>query len=187
MDAGSALGSVFAAFGLSGAAGLNAFLPLLAGAVLARTGVVDLGAPFDDLQTNGGLVALAVLFALDFVGDKIPALDHVLHVVGGVVAPTSGAALFTGETGIHTDLPTVVSVLAGGGVAGAVHLLRASIRPVSTVTTGGVGNPVLSLLEDVTSGLLVVVAFLLPVLAAVAVLALVVVGVRRRRRRAAVP
>jgi hypothetical protein len=99
MDAGSALGSVFAAFGLSGAAGLNAFLPLLAGAVLARTGVVDLGAPFDDLQTNGGLVALAVLFALDFVGDKIPALDHVLHVVGGVVARPPGRRCSRGRRG----------------------------------------------------------------------------------------
>ena len=55
------LASVCAAFGLSAASGLNAWLPLFAGALLNRLDVVDLAAPFDDLSGTGWIVALGVL------------------------------------------------------------------------------------------------------------------------------
>jgi hypothetical protein len=116
------------------------------------------------------------------VGDKIPAVDHVLHSAGTVIAPVSGTVLFTGET----DASVLLSLIAGGSTAGAVHLARSALRPVSTVTTAGVGNPVLSLLEDSGSALLTLFAFVVPVLAVLAVVAVLVLGLAlwRRRRRA---
>ena len=182
MDAATAIGSVFAAFGLSGAAGLNPWLPLLASAVLDRLDVVELGAPFEELSTTEGLAALAALFILDFVGDKVPAVDHVLHAVGMVVAPASGAVLFTGQTGLETEIPAGASILLGAVTAGSIHVGRAAARPAATAATVGTGNPVLSLAEDVASGLLVAVAFVVPVIAfglVVALLVALVVGWRR--------
>ena len=176
MDTATAIGSLFAAFGLSGAAGLNAWLPLFASAVLARTGVVDLAAPFDELTSNGWLWALGGLTVADFVGDKVPAVDHVLHAVGGVVAPASGAVLFTGQTGLETDLPTAAAVVLGAVVAGSVHFERATVRGGSTVGTAGTANPFMSFGEDLGSGALVVVAFVAPVLAFLFVVALLVAG-----------
>lgn len=176
MDTATALGSLFAAFGLSGAAGLNAWLPLFASALLARLGTVDLGAPFDELQTTTGLVVLGTLMAVDFVGDKVPAVDHVLHTVGAVIAPASGAALFAGQTGLETDLPGAVAVVLGAVVAGSVHAERATVRGGSTVGTAGAANPLVSFAEDLGSGVLVVVAFLLPILAFVFVVALLAAG-----------
>jgi hypothetical protein len=189
MDTATAIGSVFAAFGLSGAAGLNAWLPLFAAALLARLDVVDLAEPFDTFESTTGLVVLGVLMAADFVGDKVPAVDHVLHGIGGFVAPASGAALFAGQTGIETDIPTVLAAIAGALTAGSVHAERALARSGSTVGTAGTANPVVSLAEDVASGALVAIAFLLPVLAFLAVLALLVGGflVVRRVRRALAP
>ena len=176
---------VLTGLGLSGAAGLNAWLPAFAGALLTRLGVVELGEPFDELSKTPPLIVLGVLMAADFVGDKIPAVDHVLHSVGTVVAPISGTILFTGET----DASLIVSLLAGGSTAEAVHAARTAVRPLSTVTTGGIGNPVLSLLEDLGSALLTLFAFVVPVLAVLAVVALLVLGLvlwrRARRRRAA--
>ena len=185
MDTTTAIGSVLAAFGLSGAAGLNPWLPLFASALLHRLDVVELGAPFDDLSSTGWLVALGALTTLDFVGDKVPVVDHALHLVGTVVAPASGAVLFTGQTGIETDLPSIVAILLGAVTAGSIHLGRASVRPASTAATGGVGNPVLSFAEDVGSGLLTAIAFLVPLLAVLLLAALVVAfvaGWRRIRR-----
>lgn len=182
--------SVLAAFGLSGAAGLNAWLPLFAGALLQRLDVVELAAPFDELSTTTGLVVLGVLTITDFVGDKIPAVDHVLHVLGTVIAPVSGAALFAGQTGAETDISTLVAALAGGATAEAVHAGRAAVRPASTAATGGLGNPFLSLIEDAGSLVLTLVAFVLPLIAALLVLALLATfvalwrGMRRRRRAA---
>jgi hypothetical protein len=179
------LTSVFTAFGLSGAAGLNAWLPLFAGALLERLDAVDLAAPFDELSSTGWLVTLGILTIADFVGDKIPAVDHVLHALGTVIAPLSGAALFAGQTGADTDIPTVVAAIAGGATAEAVHAGRSVLRPASTATTGGLGNPFLSLLEDLGSGVLTVFAFVVPVLATVVVIALVagLVILWRRARR----
>lgn len=178
----TAIGSLLAAFGLSGAAGLNAWLPLFASALLARLDVVELAAPFDDLSTTPGLVLLAVLTTADFVGDKIPVVDHLLHLLGTVVAPASGAILFTGQTGLETDLPTLAAVALGAVTAGSIHAGRSAVRPVSTATTGGIGNPILSLGEDLGSLALVVVAFALPVLALLLVLALAATLLRFRSR-----
>jgi len=178
----TAIGSVFAAFGLSGAAGLNAWLPLFASALLDRLDVVQLAAPFDQLSSTAGLVLLAVLTTADFVGDKIPLVDHVLHLIGTVVAPVSGAILFAGQTGLETDLPTLAAVLLGGTTAGTIHAGRSTVRPVSTATTGGVGNPVLSLTEDAGSLVLVVLAFALPLVALLLVIALAAGFFSLRRR-----
>jgi hypothetical protein len=178
----TAIGSLLAAFGLSGAAGLNAWLPLFLSALLARLDVVELAQPFDDLTSTPALVLLGALTLADFVGDKVPVVDHVLHLAGSVIAPVSGAILFTGQTGLETDLPTLAAVVLGGATAGSIHAARAAVRPVSTATTGGLGNPVLSLGEDAGSLLLVVTAFVLPLLALVLVVWLLVVLVAWWRR-----
>ena len=186
MDAGSAIGAVLAAFGLSGAAGLNAWLPLFAGALAARLELVELAEPFDGLESTTGLVVLGVLTLADFVGDKVPVLDHGLHVLGTAVAPVSGAVLFTGQTADETGLPTVLAVLLGGGTAGVVHAIRAAVRPAATAGTAGLGNPLLSLGEDAGSLLLVVLAFVVPLLAFVLLVLLLAPFARwwwRRRRR----
>jgi hypothetical protein len=186
VDAGSAIGAVLAAFGLSGAAGLNAWLPLLGSALAARWDLVELAAPFDELTSNLAIGVLGVLTVADFVGDKIPVVDHVLHVLGLGVAPASGAVLFTGQAGEETSVPTLLSILLGGGTAGVVHAIRTAVRPVSTASTAGLGNPVLSLGEDAGSLALVVLAFAVPVIAVVLLVLLVVpvaLRVRRWRRR----
>jgi hypothetical protein len=180
------LTSVCAAFGLSAAAGLNAWLPLFGAALAQRLDLVDLAQPFDDLSGTGALLVLAVLTIADFVGDKIPAVDSVLHAVGTIIAPVSGAALFTGQTGADTDLPTLAAIVLGGSVAASIHAGRATIRPISTVGTAGMANPLLSLIEDAGSLVLTLAAFLVPVLALLGVIALVVLILvlwRRRRRR----
>jgi hypothetical protein len=178
----TAIGSLLAAFGLSGAAGLNAWLPLFLSALLARLDVVELAQPFDDLTSTPALVLLGALTLADFVGDKVPVVDHALHVAGSVIAPVSGAILFTGQTGLETDVPTLAAVVLGGATAGSIHAARAAVRPVSTATTGGLGNPILSLGEDAGSLLLVVTAFVLPLLALVLVVWLLVVLVAWWRR-----
>lgn len=186
MDISSAAGSILGAFGLSGAAGLNAWIPLFVTALLDRLDVIHLAAPYDRLSTTAGLIVLGALTVADLVGDKVPAVDHALHAAGTVIAPIAGAVLFTGSAGQGADLPTIVTAVLGGGTAGALHLTRSAVRPLSTATTGGLGNPVLSLIEDVASIALTVLALALPVLgllALVAIVAALVVAWRRMRRR----
>jgi Domain of unknown function (DUF4126) len=184
-DVATAAGSLLAAFGLSGAAGLNAWIPLLAMGLLSRAGALDLGDPYDALATTPGLIVLGVLFVLDFVGDKVPAVDSLLHAAGSVVHPVAGAIAFAGPTDIPTDLPSLLQFALGASLAGSLHATRATVRPASTTLTAGAGNPLLSLGEDVVSAVLSVLAVLVPVLGAIVllvVLALAVMSWRRVRR-----
>jgi hypothetical protein len=193
LDVATAAGSLLAAFGLSGAAGLNAWIPLLAVSLLGRAGQLDLAEGYDWLESTPALIVLGAAFVLDFVGDKVPAIDSLLHAAGTIVHPAAGAIVFAAPTEVPTDVPSIVLFALGASVAGSLHATRATVRPVSTTMTAGAGNPVLSLAEDVASAVLSVVAVLAPILGAVCLLAVVVVAVgwwrrvRRTRTRRAPP
>ncbi|QCH25392.1 DUF4126 domain-containing protein [Mycobacteroides salmoniphilum] len=174
MEITAAISAILGAFGLSGAAGLNAWLPLLAVGAADRFGWIELGSSYGWLSSTPALVVLAVIFVLDLVGDKIPALDSVLHAVGTFIAPASGAILFTAETSLSSNLPPAVAAILGAITAGSVHAGRTVARPFVTGTTAGVGNPVVSTAEDGTSLVLTILALALPILAFVVVLMLMV-------------
>ncbi|MDP3383819.1 MAG: DUF4126 domain-containing protein, partial [Phenylobacterium sp.] len=124
-----------------------------------------LAEPFDILTQPWVLGAIAVLAVVDFIADKIPAGDSLWHGVGALVAPVAGAVLFASQQNVLSDLHPAIAAIAGLVVAGGFHGSRAAARPISTATTGGVGNPVLSLVEDVLSGLLSLLAVFLPFIA----------------------
>jgi hypothetical protein len=169
---------------LSTAAGFNAYVPLLLTGFVARsTDLIALEAPFDRLAEPVVLGAIAVLGVVDFIGDKVPAIDHALHVVGLVVAPLAGSVLALGVA--DDGIVPAVAVVSGAVTAGATQAARASVRPLSTVASGGLGNPMLSLGEDGLSATLSLTAIVVPVVAlvlTVAVLVLVFVAIRRFRR-----
>jgi len=55
----------------------------------------------------------------------------------------------------------VASIIAGGAALGS-HATKATIRGASTLTTAGLGNPILSLLEDAFAFINAIVAIFLP-------------------------
>ncbi len=180
--------NLFGAIGLGAASGLNAWIPLLGLGLADRFGLVTLTGSSDLLSSTPVLVVLAVLLALDVVGDKVPAVDHVLHVVGMVIAPVSGAIVFAAQDNLLSNSSPALAAVAGMVLGGLVQGGRSAFRPAVTATTGGVGNPVVSTVEDVVSTILTVLAVLVPVLAflfLVAVTVFAVVRVRRWRARRA--
>ena len=181
------LANLATAFGLSASAGLNAYVPLFIVAVVARyTDWIKLGEPYNVLTNGWVIAALGVLLAIEFFADKIPLVDHMNDVVGTVVRPAAGAVLFAATTGAVRDMNPAVAVIAGLIVAGSVHATKAAVRPVVTASTMGLGNPVVSTIEDITAATVSLGAILLPLVFAVFV-ALAFVGVwwlvQRWRRR----
>src|SRR5437660_3918316 len=143
------------ALGLSTASGLNAYVPLLVVGLLARyTGLIHLNPPYDVLSHAAVLAVLALVAALDFLADKVPAVDHALHVAGLVIHPVAGAILFLAASSETGDVHPALAAVCGLLLAGGAHAARMGARPLSTATTGGVGNPVLSFLEDLVALLL---------------------------------
>jgi hypothetical protein len=166
----------FTALGLSTAAGLNAYIPLLTVGLLNRyTDLIDLPAPWDNLGDPLVLGVVGVVGVADFIGDKVPIVDHVLHLIGTVVAPVVGGVLaFASATAF--DVSPGFTVPLGIAAALATQVGRTAARPVSTVTTGGGANPAVSFAEDGVSGALSITALVWPVVTAVLAV-IVLVGV----------
>jgi hypothetical protein len=186
-------------FGLATAAGLNAYIPLLALGLLSRfTDLVTLPHGWAWLENGWVMTIVAALLVVEVVADKIPALDSINDAVQTFVRPTAGGIVFGSGTAAQTAAVTDPGAFAHTGqwipvaigvvTALAVSLTKSTVRPAANVATAGMAAPVLSTVEDIFSVGLVFAAILIPVLVLVAVVALVWAAmriVRRRRRRTA--
>lgn len=167
--------SVFTAFGLSTSAGLNAYIPLLVVALLARfTNLIKLEEPWTALSSEWIIGLLVVLLIVEVLVDKVPAVDTINDAIQTFVRPAAGAILFAASSNAISDVHPVLALACGLLVAGGVHAVKASVRPAITAATAGIGNPVVSAVEDgvalTTSLLAVLVPALLAVTLFVAVL-----------------
>ena len=183
--------------GLATAAGLNAYIPLLALGLLSRfTDLVSLPATWAWLENGWVMTIVGVLLIVEVVADKVPALDTVNDTIQTFIRPTAGGIVFGSGTAAQTSAVADpgafaqsgqwIPVAVGVGVALIVWLTKSAVRPAANVATAGVAAPVLSTAEDATSVGLVFLAILLPALVAVAVLVLGwwMFRLLRRRRRA---
>lgn len=162
---------IFTAFGLSASAGLNAYIPLLVVALMARfTDWITLRPPWDTLSNSWIIGVLLVLSLVEFFADKMPAINHVNDAIQTFVRPAAGAIVFAASTSL-VDMSPVLAMAAGLLVAGTVHTAKAAaVRPMITATTGGTANTPVSLLEDMVSTVLSILAVIIPVLIAALVI-----------------
>jgi hypothetical protein len=156
---------VFSAFGLSASAGLNAYVPLLVVGLIARfTDWIKLSPPWDTISNEWVLLALGVLFLVEALADKIPAVNHLNDIIQTFVRPVAGAIVFAASAHAITDVAPVLAMICGLLISGTVHGAKAlAVRPAVTVTTGGAANPIVSTLEDLLAFVLSIVAVLIPV------------------------
>lgn len=188
-----AISGLSAAFGLAGSAGLNAYIPLLLVALASKFPTADplikLQTPYDLLSSWWVIGLLAVLLVIEVLADKIPAVDSVNDGIQTFVRPAAGAFLFAGSANVITEMHPILALSAGLLVAGGVHATKAAARPVVTVTTAGMGNPIVSVLEDIVAFVVSLMSLLLPILAALVLATLLIVAailIHRRRQRKAV-
>jgi hypothetical protein len=178
--------SIISAFGLSAASGLNAYIPLLLVGLTARfTNWITLAPPFDVLTNEYVLGLLVVLLGIEFFADKIPLVDHANDVIQTFVRPAAGAILFAAEASVITDVHPIIAMSLGLLVAFGVHATKATARPLVTVATGGVGNPVVSTVEDAASVGITLMALLAPILLLLSFVALLLGGYMVWTRRKA--
>ncbi|HEU0014834.1 MAG TPA: DUF4126 domain-containing protein [Longimicrobium sp.] len=165
MDALSAV-----AFGvvLAACAGLRAFLPVFSASLAARVMELPLPDYLAWLDRADTLVLFGAATLLEVLGDKVPFVDHLLDSVQVAVKPVLGVvAAIPFLYQLSPEYAAALGIAMGAPLALGVHATKATVRVGSTATTGGLGNPVLSVLEDVAAAGAVVLAFIAPVLALV--------------------
>lgn len=188
--------SIMIGVALSATCGFRVFVPLLAVNIGTRAldsdgqPRIELAGGFDWLSSDIALMVFLVATLFEIGGYYIPWIDNLLDTIASpasIVAGTVITASFV--TGMDPWLQWLLGVIAGGGAAGAVQATTVVARAGSTVTTGGLGNPIVASVE--TSG-----AFLGSALSIVAVKFAIVVFVlllgggvwiwwRRRRHKLA--
>ena len=172
--------------GLAAAAGLNAYIPLLALGLASRfLEFVQLPPSWAWLSNEWVLVILGVLLVIEIVADKIAVVDTINDWLQTVVRPAAGGIVFgsgsTSQTAFVSNpneffssnqwLPIVVGIV----IALVFHLVKTGFRPIVNTMTAGLAAPAVSAVEDAGSVTLSLSALLLPVLVLL-VIALVVLG-----------
>jgi hypothetical protein len=137
------------------ATGVNAYLVVLVLGLSDRVG--HLAQVPDVLGRTDVLVAAGVLYAIEFVADKIPYLDSTWDAVSTVIRPTVAAALAVLVSGDASSLEQAGYAVLGGGTALASHSVKAGSRLALNASPEPVTNVLASLGED---GLVVAVALL---------------------------
>jgi uncharacterized membrane protein len=181
--------------GLSAAAGLNAYIPFLVVALVARyTDYITLPEQYAWIESGWAIAIGSLLLLTEVVLDKIPAVDTVNDAVQTFIRPSMGGLIFAATSAAEevdkstwmADHPWV-GVVLGVVVSALVHTGKVAARPPINVSTAGMGAPVVSTVEDGASVGLSLVAIFLPVLVLVLLLVLawflVRARLRRRRRR----
>jgi hypothetical protein len=183
--------SICMGIGLAAACGLRVFLPLVALSVGTKLGIVTPGAGWEWIGSTGAVVGLSVAASVEIAGYYVPWIDHALDALATPLAVVAGAFAAMATMGVVSELPPMVShgmaLLTGGAAAGAVQATSVVARAASTVTTGGLMNPVVSTIENVVSAVLSVLAVVIPIVAGVVLLLIAVLLVRRWTRRAPLP
>ena len=171
--------------GLAACAGLRAWLPLLLAGLLARAGVLELGPSFRFIASNQALILFGVATVVEMLGDKIPAVDHTLDALSTFLRPAAGSLL---AASVLWRVPDPLTALALGVAVGAPtalvpHAAKSTLRAASTAFTGGIANPVLSLIEDLAAVVMFVFTIVLPVAVALVILSVAFLLVWRLSRR----
>jgi hypothetical protein len=158
------------------ASGVNAYLTVALMSLLGRAGVGEVP---EELQTDGVLIAALVLYAIEFVVDKVPLLDSAWDLVHTIVRPAIASAVGV-EIGGDMGAVGVEEVFAGGGagaMAFASHAVKAGIRLAVNTSPEPASNIFVSLLEDGLVAGVTILALEHPVPAAIIAAILLVLGI----------
>ena len=153
------------------ASGINLYLVALLLGAAGRLGWADIP---DALTRLDVMIVAGVLYAIEFVADKVPFLDSFWDVIHTVIRPLGAAAIGAVIAGESASIGAAVGAAAAGALALDAHAAKASTRVVVNTSPEPISNIGLSLAEDVGVAGLVTLAVTYPVPTIVVVAILVV-------------
>lgn len=135
--------------GFSLAAGVNLYATVALIGLAARYEWMTLPAQFEVFNNPWVIGAAAVLYAVEFIADKVPWIDTVWDTVHTFVRPVGGALIAVAALGDASPTMEGLVALLGGTVAAGSHVTKAGTRVAANASPEPFSNWALSLLEDV--------------------------------------
>jgi hypothetical protein len=129
----------------------------------SRLDLYSLEGSFVWVDDTWAIAIFTVATLLEIGGYFIPWIDNLLDTVATPAAIIGG--IFVTSASLEGELDPsaqwTISVIAGGSVSGVIQLGTVATRVVSTGATGGLANPVISLIEAVASILCILISLFL--------------------------
>jgi hypothetical protein len=176
--------SILIGIGLSAACGFRIFVPLLVMSAAALSGHLTLATGFQWIGTYPALLAFAVATGLEIGGYYIPWLDNLLDSIATPAALVAGTIVTASVVqGTSPFLHWTLAIIAGGGAAGLIQATTVVARGVSSVGTGGLGNPLLATIEFGGALVTSLMAVIAPIVGIILIAVLLTVVTRKLVRK----
>lgn len=183
--------------GFSFAAGINLYATVAILGLASRYNWVSLPPQFRAFDNDLVIGVAILLYAVEFVADKIPWFDSIWDAVHTAIRPIGGAVIAVTTLGEASPTTEALVGLLGGALAAGSHFSKAGTRALANTSPEPFTNWILSLGEDVFVVSLGFLALKYPVAAAIVVAVAVVLivvfatwivrGIRRRWGRRSTP
>jgi uncharacterized protein DUF4126 len=134
--------------GFSLAAGVNLYATVALLGLASRYGWVALPEQFKIFDNPWIIGAAGVLYAVEFVADKIPWVDSIWDSVHTFIRPVGGAVIAVATLGDQSPAMQGAIALLGGVVAAGSHVTKASTRVAANASPEPFSNWILSFLGD---------------------------------------
>lgn len=166
--------------GLAASCGFRVFVPMLVTNFASLLGYLKLSPGFEWM---GSWIAFAAFLAATIVevgAYYVPWLDNLLDTISGPLAMIAGTILTASFlTDVNPLVQWTLGLIVGGGTAGIVKVGASAARLTSTTTTGGIGNPAIATVENVSSLAMSILSFIIPVVIAFVVVLIIIYLLRK--------
>ncbi|MBK8944535.1 MAG: DUF4126 domain-containing protein [Ignavibacteriae bacterium] len=149
---------------LAAAVGFRIFVPLLIMSIASLLGYLNISSGFEWIGTIPALIIFGAATLFEIAGYYIPFIDNFLDTISSPAAVIAGSIVMASSI-VELDplIKWVLAIVAGGGAAGLVQSLTTITRGASSVTTGGIGNHIVSTTEAGASFGISILAILFPI------------------------
>ena len=190
MESYSLISSILLAFGLSAACGFRIFIPPLTYGLLYKAGLVQLGNGWYWIGRDWVIAVLALAALIEITGNLVQCFDNLLDVLATPTAIVAGTTLSAASLSeVDPGLKWMLSVMSGVLVTGGFQVTTVGLRGLSSVFTGGLINPIISLIEDIISLVISISIILFPILGILIVILIalflrrIFIRLKRRKRK----
>jgi len=135
--------------GVAWAAGINLYAAIATLGILSVTGNMTLPPDLQVLANPLVIGAACLMFAVEFIADKMPGVDTGWDTVHTFIRIPAGALLAAGAVGELNPAVTLAAALLGGTLAAGTHGMKAGSRLLINSSPEPLTNWTASIVEDI--------------------------------------
>ncbi len=171
------IATIGTAMGSAWLSGINLYATVVTLGVLDRLKLVKLPGGLDMLGEWWVIGLAGAMYAIEFVADKIPAVDTAWDAIHTFIRVPAGAILAASAFAEFDPAVRIVALIVGGGIALSSHGTKAATRLTANTSPEPVSNIALSIGEDIlTFGSAVLMAFY-PIVIMIVVIVFLIIAI----------